>query len=215
VPVLVFLHAKVVDEEIMNSKLCITVIAASVVSAAIMMALPPNEQNLNGNWWTSVDEWRQLGFVDGYLDCDCYIHLGPEGFDNVSMEDLQEKITQYYNSAGSDMHRPVFAVLRAVGVSHISGVRKATFGLFESEYWRQGGDQFRLGFIEGYFSCVASKPKMRARFPKPPQYYVARISDWYGIKEDDPSYIDPKRADQPIARVLFKFADRRGKGVRR
>jgi hypothetical protein len=49
---------------------------------------------------------------------------------------------------------------------------------------------------------------MRARFPKPPQNYVARISDWYGIKECDPSYIDPQRADQPIARVLFKFADK-------
>ncbi len=208
----------------MKPKLGITVIVASVVSAAIMMALPPNEQDLDGNWWRSVDQWRQLGFVHGYVDCDCYIDTGPEGFNNVSMEGLQSKITQYYNNPDSDMHRPVFAVLRAVGLSHISGGGKPAtssgdnepdFGPDGSEYWRQGRGAFRLGFIEGYFCCLASKPKMRARFPKPPQYYVARISDWYGIKEDDPSYIDPKRADQPIARVLFKFADRRGKGVRR
>ena len=192
----------------MNSKMNITVIVASLVSVAVMVALPSNEQNLDGNWWRSVDEWRQLGFVHGYMDCDCYIHPGPEGFENVSMEGIRKKITEYYNNPGSDMHRPAFRVLRAVGVSHISGSVAATFGLFDSEYWRQGRGGFRLGFIEGYFCCLASKPKMRARFPKPPQCYVTRVSDWYGIKEDDPSYIDPKRADQPIARVLFKFADK-------
>jgi hypothetical protein len=196
----------------MNSKMGITVIVASFISAAIMMALPANEHNLDGNWWTSVDEERQLGFVHGYVDCYCHINPGPEGFNNVSMEGIRKKITQYYKNPGSDIHTPVITVLKAAGVSHISGAgeatESATFRLFDSEYWRQGTGEFRLGFVEGYFSCLASKPKMRARFPKAPQYYVARVSDWYGIKEDDPGYIDPKRVDEPIARVLFKFAEK-------
>ena len=178
---------EVIDGYVMDTKISITVIWVSLVSAAIMMAVPPNEQELDGKWWRSVDQWRQLGFVHGYVDCDCYIHPGPEGFNDVSMEGIQGKITQSYNNPGADIHRPVFAVLRAVGVSHIAGSVAATFGLDDSEYWRQGRGEFRLGFIEGYFCCLASKPKMRARFPKPPQNYVARISDWYGIKECDPS----------------------------
>jgi hypothetical protein len=184
--------------------------AAAVVFLLHPLLAAPGAETLvfDGAWWRSVDHHHQLGFVHGYIDCDAYIHPGPALFNRVPLEDLQDKVTAYYDRFPDEIQKPVAAVLRTVGGSDAPATGKSTLGVFDGEDWRQGGTHFRQGFVQGYLSCLESVPKLRERFTKSSEWYVREISKWYGVEDGKAGAINPKRSGKPIGQVLFLLEDK-------
>ena len=193
----------------MQTKSALSVLAIMLLTCAIAMIARGDEPFFDGVWWRSIDHYQRLGYVDGYIDCYEYIKRGLESFAGTSPESLEDGITAYYERSPKENRKPVTEVLRSLGLSKTSEPNPPTFGLLDGEYWRQGGPLFRVGFIQGYFACLGSAPKLRARFPKPTEWYVQQISEWYGVKDNDPAAIELKKTRKPIAQVLFMFASKR------
>jgi hypothetical protein len=63
--------------------------------------------------------------------------------------------------------------------------------------------------FEGYIVCQKKYGNPMAVFSQSAEWYVAQISQWYGIKADDPGEISEKRSPQKIADVLYWFKDDR------
>jgi hypothetical protein len=161
----------------------------------------------DGVWWRSVDHYRHLGFLEGYMDCYAYVHPGPARFEGVSPYEYEKRIAAYYDTHPNELAGPVSELLLSLAPPSKTITARSTFGVYDGEDWRQGGPSYRPGFIQGYFECLRSEAKRVARFSKPDSYYVEQISKWYGVKDDDPGEIDLKRSPTMIAHVLFMFKD--------
>lgn len=185
-------------------------LTASVIlllSGAANLAAIASGSARDGAWWSTVDQYRHLGFLEGYIDCDAYINPTSNRFVGVSAYDLEDMITRYYADRPKDVTKPVEVVLLTIAPLKKNPNGKSTFGVFDGESWRQGGKPYRVGFVEGYFGCLQSSPSPVAHFSRPDSYYVEQISKWYGVKDDDPSAIDMKKDSEMIAHVLFMFKD--------
>ena len=65
----------------------------------------------------------------------------------------------------------------------------------------------RLGFIQGFLDCQRKSGKEAVKFSRTEEWYVSKISDWFGLTEDD-EMINHKRENRKIADVLNLFRDR-------
>lgn len=163
----------------------------------------------DGNWWRSVGIAERTGFLAGYLDCDIS-DAGDTQMRYVAWNVVEPKITEYYENRPSERNAPVALVLGKLAPPGLhAGTGGEAYpekhGIFDGEYWRQSMPQHRLGFIEGYLECQRSAGKPVGRFSRSADWYVARISQWYGLKADDSA--DWNRTPEKIANVLQLLRD--------
>jgi hypothetical protein len=165
----------------------------------------------DGVWWRGVGHYRHLGFMEGYLDCNGYVNPGPARFVEASPFEpytYEKMIGAYYDGHPKELRKPAAEVfLMLAPAPDRTVIAKKSLGTIDGEDWRQGGPSYRLGFIEGYFECLKTCGKSVAQFSKPESYYVEKISNWYGVKDDGPGAINLKRSATVVARVLFTFKD--------
>jgi hypothetical protein len=171
------------------------------------------ETSYDGKWWNSVSKDQRTEFIAGYIDC-ASDDAGQLNLANASWNLLEPKITKFYRENASNLMKPVITVLLQITLQERPQKRKdgevfsEKHGIFDGEYWRQIMDEERLGFIEGYLACQKQYNKPAASFSREAQWYVTQISNWYGIRADNPSEINEKRSSKKIADVLFLFKDK-------
>jgi hypothetical protein len=183
--------------------------AFTLLACAYSVAVALGQSTYDGNWWVSVVHDQRLGFVDGYVDCSALVNPRDQFYNAVPFEELVKRVDAFYSANAHETSQPVLSVLRRVANSSpVTTTPKSTFGLFDGEDWRQASEPYRLGFVQGYRFCYQSSGDMHlGRFGKSNQWYVDRISSWYGVTKGDPSEINPKRYKRMIAQVLFLFKD--------
>lgn len=193
----------------MISRIHFSCAAFSLLACVCAIASGAEQVTFDGSWWQSVEHDQRLGFVEGYVDCSALVSPKDQFYNGTSFEEIVKQGDAFYDRSVQDRVKPVPMVLRTVANPRpVKAVPRSTFGLFDGEDWRQGTRSFRLGFIQGYRNCYdSSEDKKEERFTKSDEWYVQQISGWYGVSNDDPSAINPKRYKRMIAQVLFLLKD--------
>ncbi|MGD0860980.1 MAG: hypothetical protein ABR912_16935 [Terracidiphilus sp.] len=175
------------------------------------VAAQETTKKYNGDWWRSVPKEERTGFLAGYTDCAVY-DAGQKQLAEISWNVLEPKVTDYYNGHASELRTPaatLFVKLSPLQHTQTESDKGESFpgkhGIFDGEYWRLALPDHRLGFLEGYLECQRQNNKPVANFSHPAVWYADQISQWYGVKADDPGEINPKRTDKKIADVLYFF----------
>lgn len=129
---------------------------------------------------------------------------------------MEKTISERYANGSESLSTPVGALAVKLGAlqplpAPDSAAERYTekYGFFDGEYWRQSSGDLRLGFVEGYIECWQSEKFGGAHYSKAAREYVAEISRWYRVRDDDDAAIDEKRSDAKIPAVLRRFRDRR------
>jgi hypothetical protein len=154
-----------------------------------------NQVAHDGGWWRAVDQYHHLGFLDGYSDCDGYVDPGPSRWNGFSPYDYEEKISSYYGAHPQELKRPVATVLLILAPPDKAVTEKSNFGSSAGEEWRQGGQSYRLGFVEGYLECLRSRTEKGVRypflypmFPSGPGGY-SQLVNWVYNNIENPNYV--------------------------
>lgn len=164
----------------------------------------------DGKWWLSVDKDHHLGFVAGYIDCYVFVRKGPLPF-LESWYQYEQRVTEYLKDHPTESSKPVTKVLEAIAAKPMTKTTdkwEQKHGVFDGEYWRQAMPSQRVGFVQGFLECQRKDIKATAKFSRTDDWYTAQISQWYGIREDDPAEINSKRESKKIADVLYLFKDK-------
>ncbi len=165
----------------------------------------------DGSWWSSVGKEERTGFLAGYIDCDSD-SMGRSRVADVRWNRAEAAISEYYATHVSERNMRVALVLvriapqvkrRTTGRGEIHGEKH---GIFDGEYWRVSSPAHRHGFIQGYLQCLQEGGR-GSGYPHRVEWYVSRISQWYGLTSDDPSEANAQRADRKIADVLELVKD--------
>jgi hypothetical protein len=194
--------------------------AAALMSILVPLAAASANDAYNGDWWLSVNERQRKGFVHGFVLCYSQLadhQLFQESYAAYSTR-LQEYLREHAQQSSESMN---VLLLRMAAPPYARPVRRtrsegndtpkqldAKWGAHEdADDWRAGRD-WDLGYIQGFLECYAKDTKSKyGTFSRPADWYVKAISDWYGIKDDDPDSIDAKREKDKIPEVLFHFRD--------
>jgi hypothetical protein len=154
-----------------------------------------------------------LVFLAGYIDCVVY-DAGKTQLADAQWNVLEVQISKYYSAHASEIQTPVAVLLMRFGNNQGKNAASGgesypgKHGMFDGEYWRQVSPDHRLGFLEGYLECQKENNKPAATFSRSAVWYVAQISQWLGVKADDPSEVNPKRVDKKIANALYLLRDK-------
>lgn len=189
----------------------------TLLAFAYSVAAALGQSTYDGSWWVSVVHDQRLGFVEGYIDCNALVNPRDQFYNEAHIEELVRRADAFYSANAHEASQPVLSVLRRVAnPSPVTTMPKSTFGLYDGEDWRQASEPYRLGFVQGYRFCYQSSGDTHlGRLGKSNEWYVDRISSWYGVTKDDPSEINPKRYKRMIAQVLFLFKDTASDGTPR
>jgi hypothetical protein len=174
--------------------------------------------NYDGRWWLSVSKEERHGFIEGYAGCYLNDTDGKVRFTESSYA-YEPRLTEYLKKNPSAETIPIEESLwkmamppYAQTVKRMSGPaeeHKGKYGYLDGDYWRQSQNSERTGLIEGFLYCYSKHAKAPVgTFSRPASYYVNAISNWYGVKSDDPGEIDPARMGTKIPHSLFKFRDK-------
>lgn len=170
----------------------------------------------DGPWGLSVNREERLGFLNGIADCRAF-HLGQRLSANRSAVEDEQLLANFYQKNPSLLTKPVLQALEQFDSTEGEGRPSGGQGwshvphaYWDGLWWKGSSRSERLGFVEGYISCLKERPgRPPTVFSKPPGEYVRRISEWY--KLDDATHsIDPVREEEKIANVLLRFADKQG-----
>lgn len=175
---------------------------------------PVSPKIYDGKWWASTSKEQRVGFLSGYADCSIN-DVGDKRWSHFSAINEEPKVSKYFADHASDMSLEVETVLwklwpesKQTKPAPNGDTYRDKHGFFDGDYWRQADASHRLGFIQGYLFCQKKHSKPAATFSSTPEWYVVRISNWYGLKANDPDEIDEKKVDQKIANVLYLLRDR-------
>ncbi len=163
------------------------------------------ESVYDGRWWVSVGPQQRAGFVNGAGDC--LVWVAHAKWLSHSVEPLEQEITEYYQSHPASRTMPVVEVWQRL----VSETRPAEppkdgerwtnpHGYYDGLYWRQGSEEERKGFLEGYLWC------MRRCVKSPPATYSRSTSN-YMNRIDAYLKAHPKGDDEAIAAILARFRD--------
>jgi len=174
-----------------------------------------NAISYDGKWWNEISEDERVEFLAGYSDCAVYDAGQPVR--NNSFYQLEAEITKYYSENKSELEKPAITVLRHIYATGKLKPREPDYGgehypekhgFFDGEYWRQlHFENVLLRFIEGYLVCQREFKKPEASFSREAKWYVKQISEWYGVRSDDPGKINEERYQDKIADVLYRLKD--------
>lgn len=188
------------------------VLICGVISQGAQSAL-----NYDGKWWLSVSKEQRQGFVQGYAICYTDDTEGSVKF-TESRYAYEPRLTDYLKQNITDKDKPIEDLLLKMALPPYSRkgtpapgqgeIAKGKYGYLDGDYWRQNVDSHRLGFIQGFLYCYSRHAQAKkGSFSKPASSYVEAISNWYGVKADDPSEINLQRMNAKIPDVLFRFRD--------
>jgi hypothetical protein len=170
----------------------------------------------DGAWWNSVSVQHRTGFLAGYIDC-ALNDAGEKQYEAVAWNVAEQAVTKRYSAHAAELKTPVSSMLvqfvkeQKPGPIQPGGeVYPGKHGIFDGEYWRQSPPEHRLGFIEGYLERHAKIANSGVSYAQPAAFYVKQISNWYGIRADDPGEINAKRSPRKIADVLYLFREKAG-----
>jgi hypothetical protein len=162
------------------------------------------KQQYNGNWWSSIDHERRLGFLAGHFCCS-YYDLKDVNYAHLSWRNIEPNITHYYENKPDQKSLSVTEVIKLfITNSNFipSQGKQKKYRLFDGEYWRQSERSHKIGFLEGYVNCWNSNKVQPLVFKYGIEEWVSRIDKWYGININDPSEINEKRVDTKIPSVM-------------
>lgn len=172
----------------------------------------------DGKWWLSISKEERLGFFEGYATCYINDTDGKVRF-TESRYAYEPRLTNYLKANPAEESTSVEQLLPKMAtppyareVKRMAGEAETyagKYGYLDGEFWRQSQAADRAGLVEGFLYCYSRHAKAPVgSFSDSASSYVKAISDWYGVRSDDPSEINPVRAGAAIPEVLFKFRDK-------
>ena len=175
-----------------------------------------NAVSYDGKWWNDLPRDERLAFTAGYFDCAVY-DAGQDNMGDISWYQIESEVTRFYNENTPELEKTVIVVIRQLYATGKLKHRKPDYtgeyypekhGIFDGEYWRQlHFENVLLRFIEGYLVCQREFKKPEASFSREAKWYVKQISEWYGVRSDDPGKINEERYQDKIADVLYRLKD--------
>ena len=164
----------------------------------------------NGHWWLLLTQEERSGYING--DEDCYrFELDKIILPSKSADEISEFVTNFYRNNIGNINESAFSVIRRAdikmgNVAELKGgeVWKDRHGYWNGDWWRQGQPADRLGFVEGYLSCLRSIEDKGKQFPNDPPAYVTFINRWYGLNQETGD-VNPQREEAKIGDVLVGF----------
>jgi hypothetical protein len=168
----------------------------------------------DGDWWMASTAAEQEGFILGYGDC----FADPDSMRvRMLMDDatLRIAISDYYQSHAAQRARPAAEVLKDIWSGHtlVRGSEKAQpgqgwrarHGFFDGGWWKGSNAAERLGFVEGYTSCVNSGKNKAAHLQLSPAAYVQWVDVWYAGEGDQE--VSAERQGVKITDVLLRVGN--------
>jgi hypothetical protein len=146
----------------------------------------PAQTTFDGNWWVTTGKEQRSGFLAGYLDCGSS-DLGHSWMGEVPWARLEVKVSEYFAAHPAERKRLVGEVMaefsglarrRSGGEEH-----PEKHGIFDAMFWWKASAEERRGFVEGYLECRYRNVPKVAAFRHVPEWYVPRITSWYGMTE--------------------------------
>jgi len=177
----------------------------------------------DGLWWLTIDNRQRMLFIDGFRACyfhlvDRHTHLYDEDPRlayvprlNAYLHDHPEATTESVESLLWKISGPPYArTVHHPAKGNESGdeVQQKWGPYDDGEEWRGLSDTDRLGTIQGFLECYDKHTNHEhGTFSRPREWYVKKISGWYGVKPDDEGVVDPKTVNDKIPEVLFRLHD--------
>ena len=205
----------------MANKLLVS-LACLVFSASMLFA----GDKYNGVWWLAADEDARLHFVEGYLGCRA-LYCSPSRRQPVRHPiKMRKAVERYYADGGERLLEPVWQVIErlipdpAVAFDplppDVVGEPCCGGDCFDGRYWREIGGPgedlitYRSFFIAALLECLKHFGPEGLKFSKAPEYYVAKLNEFYGVTPEDPDAVsnDDAVACKPIFEVLKELADK-------
>lgn len=171
-------------------------------------------KTFDGDWWLAGTGAEQEGFILGYGDC----FADPDSLRvRMLMDDstLRIAVSDYYQGHAAQRSRPAAEVLKDIWSGHIpvTGAEKAQpgqgwrvrHGFFDGGWWKGSNAAERLGFIEGYTTCVNSGKNKAAHLQLSPSAYVQWVDLWYAGGGDQE--VAAQRQGVKISDVLLRVGN--------
>ena len=181
--------------------------------------LPAQTKSFDGIWWLASTAAEQEGFTLGYGDC----WADPSALRVHMLTDdatLRIAVSDYFQSHEAKRNRPVPEVLKEIWSGHIPvrGAEKAQLGegwrdrhgFFDGAWWKGSNPAERLGFIEGYITCINEAKKKSTALQLEPEQYVQWVDHWYAITGDDE--VTAQRQAVKVADVLVRVGNHPSSG---
>lgn len=186
----------------------------AVLMAGTCLRLPAQTKPFDGVWWMASTAAEQEGFTFGYGDC----FADPSALRVRMLTDdatLRIAVSDYFQSHEAKRTRPVAEVLKEIWSGHlpVRGEERAQpgegwrdrHGFFDGAWWKGSNPVERLGFVEGYTTCV-NEPKNKSRtLQLTPAQYVQWVDRWYTITGDDE--VTAQRQAVKVADVLMRVGN--------
>lgn len=160
----------------------------------------------DGTWWLSTDPGERAGFVNGLADCMTW-EAHKKGY-NATPEQLDEKITKFYQTNAASKDLSILAVWQKV-----SGTEKQvpapkggeTWNIphwyLNGDWWVQVEQPEQQGFLEGYLWCFRTQvEEPHASFSKPDSFYWEKVNAFVAA--------NPKLGKEAVAKTLARFRDK-------
>jgi len=160
----------------------------------------------DGSWWLAIGSDDRSGFLDGAGDC--LTSATRAKWLTIDVEQLPQKVTQYYKDHPAERTASIKDVWEKLVLT--SRPRKPApggevwnnpHGYYNGLWWRQGSDDNRLGFAEGYLWCLRTQVNPPTEtYSHPVSYYVEKIDAYLQAH--------PKGDDEAVAIILSRFRDK-------
>jgi hypothetical protein len=197
-------------------------LACLVFSASMLFA----GDKYDGVWWLAADENARQIFVEGYLACRAFYCSPSQRQPERHPLKMRKAVELYYAGGGERLLEPVWQVIErlipdpAVAFDPVPpdvvGEPCCGGDCRDGIYWQglvgPGTDAvvFRSVFIAGLLECLKHFGPKGLKFSKAPEYYVAKLNEFYGVTPEDPDAVsnDDAVACKPIFEVLKELADK-------
>lgn len=154
-------------------------------------------------YWVATSKDQRTQFIAGYIDC-AVEDKGRNDLENSSWHTLELKISRFYAShPKTKLSVPNLISKFRQKASPPPGGEYHPEGIFHGQYWFEITPTERIGFVNGYLSCMYPARRKPTDSLKPVTWIVKEINSYYKIKDD--GSIDDHRATTRISLVIHKL----------